>query len=105
MTRILQAVTVAAVVGLSAPAWACSAHGHGSIGVSLGSLFFGFQVASVPCSLPVVAVPQVAYAPPPVYVAPPPPVYVAPPPPVYVTPRRPSPTRRRPWWSPRRRRR
>jgi len=86
MARILQAVTVAAVVGLSAPSLACSRHGHGSIGVTLGNLFFGFSASSAQCSLPVVAAPQVVVAPPSVYVAPPQPVYVAPPPPVYVAP-------------------
>lgn len=80
MTRILQAVTVAAVVGLSAPALACSRHGHGSIGISLGNLFFGFGV-SAPCTAPIVVAP-----PPAVYVAPPPVAYVAPPAPVYMAP-------------------
>ncbi|MEW5738373.1 MAG: hypothetical protein AB1938_05575 [Myxococcota bacterium] len=89
MTRILQAVTVAAVVGLSAPALACSRHyHHGSVGISLGNIFLGFSTASVPCSAPVVVAPQPVYvAPPPtVYVPPPAPVYVAPPPPVYQPP-------------------
>lgn len=81
MTRILQAVTVAAVVGLSAPSLACSRHAHGSIAVSLGPLYFGFGVAASPCPAPLI-VPQPA----PVYVAPPPPVYVVPPAPAYSPP-------------------
>lgn len=81
MTRILQAVTVAAVVGVSAPSFACSRHAHGSIAVSLGNLFFGFGVQAAPCPAPIIVA-----QPAPVYVAPPPAVYVAPPPPVYVAP-------------------
>lgn len=81
MTRILQAVTVAAVVGLSAPSFACSRHAHGSIAVTLGNLFFGFGVAATPCPAPIIVA-----QPAPVYVAPPPQVYVAPPVPVYAPP-------------------
>lgn len=89
MTRILQAVTIAAVVGLSAPAFACSRHHHhGSIAIALGNLFFGFSASALPCSTPIVVAPQPVYVapPPPVYVAPPAPVYVAPPAPVYQPP-------------------
>lgn len=81
MTRILQAVTVAVVVGLSAPALACSRHAHGSIAVTLGNLFFGFGVQAAPCPAPVIVA-----QPAPVYVAPPPVVYLAPPAPVYAPP-------------------
>jgi hypothetical protein len=87
MTRILQAMTVLAVVGVSAPSFACSRHTHGGLSVTLGNLFFGIGV--LPCPAPVVVA-----QPAPVYVVPPPPVYAPPavayvappPPPVVVAP-------------------
>lgn len=90
MRRVLQAVAVLTVVGLSAPAYACSRHGGGSVAIALGEFFFGFGLGR-PCNAPivvqpapVVVAPPPVYAPPPVVMAPPPVAYVAPPPVVYV---------------------
>jgi hypothetical protein len=88
-TRIVEVVTVAAVVGLSAPALACSRHSHhASLGIALGNLFVGFQVAQAPCPAPFVVAPQPVYVvpPPPIFVAPPPPASEYQPPPVVMTP-------------------
>lgn len=97
MPRLVRIALVVAVVGVSAPALACS-HGHvgeGGFSINLAGLQLGFAVHSHahPCHIqqpvvvpqPYVVSPPVV-VPPPAYIPPPAPVYVAPPAPVYVAP-------------------